>query len=139
MPVKSSKVFVRRGDETVGFMWADVSSDGSVMMGLLAEAHQEVDFVVDAEHGEIHKAQLVTEPRLERPKINFHATGKYKFDIRMGLEAGALDRATVEGPPLSAISAPRRMLEVLLPRSLPASRFTPTPGDIILTVDEDNP
>ena len=38
MPTRSSKIFIERGHETVEFMWADVASDQSVMVGLLAEA-----------------------------------------------------------------------------------------------------
>jgi len=135
---KSCKVFIRRGEDTVEFMWATVSDDGSVMLGLLADAQQEVEFVVDAVHDDVRKPKLITEKTVGRPKISFHATGKYKLDGRMGLEWNALDRATIEGPPLAEISEPRRMLEVLLPRSFPASRLTPTPVDIVLTADEGN-
>jgi hypothetical protein len=135
---KSCKVFIRRGDDTVEFMWANVLDDGSVLIGLLADAQEEVDFVIDAVHGEVRKPRLVTEQKVGRPKISFHPTGKYKLEGRMGLDSNALDRATVDGPPLADISAPRRMLEVLLPRSFPPSRLAPTPGDIVLTTVEGN-
>jgi hypothetical protein len=135
---KSCKVFIRRGGETVEFMWANVIDDGSVLIGLPAGAQEEVDFAVDGLRGEIRKPQLITERRLGQPKISFHPTGKYKLEGRMGLEPNAVDRATVDGPPLADISTPRRMLEVLLPRTFPPSGRPPTADDIVLTVAEGN-
>jgi hypothetical protein len=95
MPPKSSKIFIQRGNETVEFMWADVARDQSVMVGLLADAIEEVEFVGDEARGEVRKPALVTEARLGRPKISFHASGRYKLEGRMGLDRMALDRATV--------------------------------------------
>jgi hypothetical protein len=138
MPPKSSKIFIRKGNDVVEFMWADVLGDGSVAMGLLGDGVEEVEFAVDASRGELRKPDLVTEAKLGRPKITFHRTGKYKLTGRVGLDASAVDRATVEGPPLAEISAPRLMLEVLLPRQLPEARLTPGPADIVLIVPEDN-
>jgi hypothetical protein len=136
MPPKSSKIFIQRGSETVEFTWADVATDQSVMVGLLADAIEEVEFVGDEERGEVRKPALVTETRPGRPKISFHASGRYKLEGRMGLNPLTLDRATVQGPPLADISAPRRMLEVLLPKALPDARLVPTARDIVLVADE---
>jgi hypothetical protein len=135
---RSSKIFIRRGCETVEFMWADVLKDGSIAMGLLADAIEEVAFAIDAVRGEIRAPDLATERILGRPKITFHSSGKYKLSGRMGLDTATLDRATVEGPPLAELSAPRRMLEVLLPRKLPESRLTPQAADIVVTADSDD-
>ena len=62
MPQKSCKIFLARdGQEPVEFMWAEVASDESVMIGLLGEAFEEVEFAVDQERGELRKPVLVTE------------------------------------------------------------------------------
>ena len=55
----------------------------------------------------------------------------------MGLDSLNLDRATVEGPPLASIVAPRRMSEILIPGTLPPRRLVPTERDIVLTAPED--
>ena len=137
MPEKSCKIFLARGEqEPVEFMWADVTSDQSVMIGLLGEAVEEVEFAVDQERGEIRKPVLVTERRLAQPKVTYHASGQYKLSGRMGLDSLNLDRATVEGPPLAGIAAPRRMMEILVPGALPPSRLVPTERDIVLTAPE---
>ena len=87
MPERSCKIFLARdGQEPVEFMWADVTSDQSVMVGLLGDAFEEVEFVVDQERGELRKPVLVTEPRLSRPKLTFHASGQYKLSGLMGLD-----------------------------------------------------
>ncbi len=133
MSRKSSKVFIRSGTGTVEFMWADVLSDGSVKMGLLSAGTEDIEFAVDPIRGEVRRPDLISEQRVGRPEITFHPSGKYKLTGRMGLQRDALDRATVEGPPLTAISAPRRMLEIVLPRVLPEARLTPQAADIVLT------
>ena len=133
---KSSKVFIRSSDDTVEFMWANVLTDGSVKMGLLSDGTEEIELAVDPIRGEIRKPNLFTEQKLGRSEVTFHPSGKYKLTGRMGLHREEFDRATVEGPPLAAISEPRRMLEVVLPRVLPEPRLTPQAGDIVLTVAE---
>jgi hypothetical protein len=63
MSPRSCKILLARGEQQpVEFMSADVTSDQSVMIGLLGDAIEEVEFAVDQERGEIRKPVLVTEP-----------------------------------------------------------------------------
>ena len=128
----SSKIFIKRGAETSAFMWADVGSDGSVMMGLLGKVAEEVEFASDALHGQVRQPTLLTQQQVGSSKISFHPTGLYKLSARMGLSSDAMDRATIQGTPLADISAPQRMLEIILPTTLPRSPYTPTQGDVVV-------
>ena len=113
------------------FMWANVMEDGSVLMGLRVEGSQRVEVVTDPDKQ--WSAPNIQAPRLvSRPKISFHSGGIYKLDATVGLTESSIDRATVVGPRLDAISAPRRMLEILLPTTLAVARTTATAGDIVL-------
>jgi hypothetical protein len=130
---KSAKVFIRKDGELCEFMWTDLGPDGSVMMGLLGAVAEEVEYIHDALRGTTRKPDFVTQPSYGMHKISFHPSGRYKLMSKLGLGDDTLDRVTVDGPPLSEIVAPRRMLEIMLPRSLPISNRTPREADIILT------
>ena len=130
---KSVKVFIRRDGELCELMWTELGPDGSVMMGLLGEVAEEVEYVHDAVRGTIRKPDFATQPNHGTHKISFHPSGRYKLMSKLGLGDHMLDRVTVDGPPLADIAAPRRMLEIVLPRSLPISSRTPKEPDIILT------
>lgn len=132
MSGKSSKVFIQRDGKLSELMWTDLGSDGSVMMGLLGEVVEEVEYVHGAVRGTIRKPDFVTRPSYGMHKISFHPSGRYKLMSSVGLADDAVDRVTVDGPPLAEISAPRRMLEVVLPRVLPTSSRIPKDPDIIL-------
>ena len=135
MAGRSSKVFIKRGTETTPFMWADLMADGSVMMGLLGEVLEEVEWVADV-RGEVRRPTLITEAKQGRSKITFHPSGRAKLSVRVGVDRTMMDRATVQTPPLADIVTPRRMLEMILPAALPASTLAPTDRDVVVSVRE---
>ncbi len=120
-------------------MWADVSSDGSVLMGLTQEGDGGVELVLDPELGELRPQDIVAPTSVGRLKLSFHATGRYKLSAQMGKDPCSLDRATVLGPRLADISEPRRMAEFLLPARLPRATKALLENDIALDVSDAPP
>ncbi len=115
-------------------MWADVSADGTVVMGLRFNGNSEIELVLDKELGELRPPQVITTQVVGPLKLSFHATGHYKLTARMGKENDSMDRATVVGPKLSDIDEPRRMAEILLPLDLPVATKQFTENDIALDI-----
>ncbi|MDO8414544.1 MAG: hypothetical protein Q7S51_12235 [Gallionellaceae bacterium] len=113
-------------------MWADVSADGTVVMGFRFPGNSEVELVLDKDIGEISPPQLITTQVVGALKLSFHATGQYKLTAPMGKSLDSMDRATVVGPKLSYIDKPRRMAEILLPLDLPVATKQITENDILL-------
>jgi len=113
-------------------MWADLTADGSVVMGFTFSGHSEVEFVLDKELGEMRPPELITTQVVGQPKLTFHASGHYKLTTPMGTTNDSIDRATVLGPKLSEIIEPRRMVEILLPPTLPPATKGITENDIAL-------
>jgi hypothetical protein len=115
-------------------MWADVSADGTIVMGFRFPGHSEVELVLDKELGEMRPPHVITTQVFGPPKLTFHATGHYKLTAPMGKALDSMDRATVVGPKLSNINKPRRMAEILLPADLPAATKQITQNDISLDI-----
>ncbi len=115
-------------------MWAIVGSDGSVMMGFPWESNEAIALVMDEELGNLKKEDLVTEGYTGKSKISFHKSGHYKFNCRMGKTEEAIDRVTVTGPPFDKIKSLHRLAELLLPKELPKSNYSPTDRDIVIDV-----
>jgi len=129
-----SRIFVRSGETLFDFMWADVSADGSVLMGLTQDGDGGVELVLDPDLGELRPQDIVAPTSVGALKLSFHATGQYKLSATMGKDHCSLDRATVTGPRLADISEPRRMAEFLLPAQLPRATKAVTENDIALDV-----
>lgn len=138
---RSSKILIKRRGRLFAFMWADMTTDGSVMMGFSFDGSQAVELVLDKELGALRPPALITTECVGRPKLTFHPSGQFKLTAQMGKGSDAVDRATVLGPRLADIVEPRRMLEVLLPNRLPASADQPSDRDIVLdaTTSPDQP
>lgn len=130
--LKSAKIYIKRDKELYGFMWAKVGTDGSVMLGFPFEGKEEVEVVLDEALGEMRPPALVTKKIIGRPKISFHSSGHFKLTAEMGKTPNAVDRATIEGPALTDISDPRRMVELFIPKVLPRATKEPTELDIVL-------
>ncbi len=120
------RIYVKKEQQLLDFMWADVSADGTVVMGLRFPGYVEVELVLDKELGELKSPQVITTQVFGQPKLSFHATGHYKLTAQMGKAHDSMDRATVIGPKLSNIDEPRRMAEILLPSKLGTAKLTQT-------------
>lgn len=131
---RSSKIFVKNGDDIRVLMWAVVGSDGSVMMGFPWESNETVALVMDENFASIKMEDLVTKGYIGKSKISFHKSGHCKFICRMGKDEESIDRVTVTGPPFEDISSPHRMAELLLPHELPNSNYCPTDRDTVIDV-----
>ena len=88
-----SRIFVKAGENLFDFMWADVSADGSVLMGLTQEGDGGVELVLDPDLGELRPQDIVAPTSVGALKLSFHATGQYKLSARMGKDRCSLDRA----------------------------------------------
>jgi hypothetical protein len=128
----SSKILVKRGKKLHSLMWANITRDGTVIIGFPSQGKEHVELVIDGELGELRPPEVVTEVFVGRPKISFHPSGQYKLETRVGKTTDSMDRVTVECPPLADISDPRRMVELLLPKLLPLSIEQATDRDIVL-------
>jgi len=128
---KSAKVYIRVGDCLFDFMWANVISDGSVIMGLRFQGQQQIEVVAERDR-QLRPPQIEALRIVCHPKISFHPSGHYKLDAQVGLTATSIDRATVTGPRFENIDEPCRMLEVLLPEVLPVASKGIADRDIIL-------
>lgn len=133
---KSSKVFLRNGDNEKVFMWAIVGSDGSVMMGFPWETNEDLALVMDEELGDLKREDVVSQGYTGRSKISFHKSGHFKLNSRMGKTEEAIDRITVKGPSFDEIITPVRLGELLLPESIPDSNYKPTERDIIIDITD---
>jgi hypothetical protein len=135
---KSSKIFIKDGNNTNALMWATVGTDDSVMMGFPWSSTESVELVMDKELGSLRKEEIFSTEFAGSSKINFHRSGSYKLSCEMGKNESSTDRVTVEGTPLANISTPLRMAEILIPSKIPNSKYQPTKKDIILDITEIN-
>jgi hypothetical protein len=136
---KHSRILVKAGDRLFDFMWADVSSDGSVLMGLTQEGEGSVELVLDPDLGELRPEDIVAPQSVGALKLSFHATGHYKLSGQMGRDQRSLDRATVIGPRLADISEARRMAEFFIPAQLPRASRQFTDNDIAVDISDAPP
>lgn len=135
---KSSKVFIKNGSDVKALMWAIVDRYGSVIMGFPWESKEAIALVMDEELGNLRQEDLVAEGYTGKSKISFHKSGHFKFNCRMGKTEEAIDRVTVTGPPFDEIKSPHRLAELLLPKELPNSGYSPSERDIIIDVTDTN-
>ncbi|MEW6657089.1 MAG: hypothetical protein AB1424_00360 [Thermodesulfobacteriota bacterium] len=117
--MKSNKILIKRGKEFYQFMWANLGHDGTVFIGFPGKGKHHIVSVIDDKIGEIQPHSIATEDFVGPFKISFHPSGQFKLMSKMGRQSDAIDRVTVEGPKLSDISEPRRMIEILLPQDFP--------------------
>jgi|GEM_PF-5694608 len=121
---KRVKIFLKKEDTLLNFMWADTASDGSVMMGIYGELFKSSVEKIFTEESElnpgVHYDVVDAEIPINNSKISFHASGRYKLTSK--IKKSGIDRATIQGKPLDRIVNPTRMLEVLLPKNLQISK-----------------
>jgi hypothetical protein len=129
---RSAKIFIETHDGLCDFMWANIAPDGSIMVGFLYDVKEQVELIRDPQIGELHNTDLITSESVQQPKVTFHSAGHYKLPASMGLSEDSLDRATVKGLRLKDIVEPRRMLEILIPRTLRVTTSAFTEQDIRL-------
>ena len=128
---KSSKIFIQTQEGLTEFMWANMTADGTIILGFPWEGKQLVELVMNNEE-HLHPKDIVIKEVIGKPKISFHPSGQFKLTALMGKSESAIDRVTVNGPQLSDISGPERMVEILIPKQLPKTNIFPTSKDIVL-------
>jgi len=131
-----SRIFIRYKGNVCDFMWADVTKDGTVVIGLVETGKDSTRAIWDAKLGELRPGGFIEAQSIENPKTSFHASGFYKMTTRIGISPNTIDRCTIVGPPLEEIVEPRRMMEVLLPNKLRVSSKKPSERDIVLDATE---
>jgi hypothetical protein len=128
---KSAKIYIRSADRITEFMWANVTNDGTVLLGFPWESTQSVELVMN-DVGNLSPSDIVTKDVFGKPKISFHPSGQFKLSALMGKSEESVDRVTVMGPKLAEISGPERIVEILIPKQLPTTTSVPTEQDIVL-------
>jgi len=134
---KQRRVFLKDGAQLYKFMWADLTTDGSVVLGLSSAEKGEISDVFAPIQGRLSGADL---HRLEgdvAAKFTFHSSGIYKGEGRIGIDKSALDRPTITGLPLSEIQEPKKMIEILLPRLLCRAELDPREDDLVFIFNSD--
>jgi hypothetical protein len=115
-------------------MWADFSTDGSVLMGFPKAVIGSVEAVLDPNLGEVRGRDIIAPKSSNDLKLSFHKSGQYKLSGYMGLSDDTVDRVTMTGPPLADISEPRMMAEILLPANLFGPKRRMSNYDICLDI-----
>lgn len=128
------RIYIKNNQQLLDFMWADISADGTIVMGFRFNGNSEIELVLDKKLGELRPPKIITTQVVNQLKLSFHATGHYKLNASMGKKIDSMDRATVVGPKLSDINEPRRMAEILLPPDLPTATTQFTENDIALDI-----
>lgn len=131
---KSSKIFIKNGADVRPLLWATVGPDGSVMMGFPWSSTESIELVMDKELGNLKKEEIFCTEYAGSSKISFHPSGHYKLSCMTGRTATKIARTTVIGPPLTEITTPRRMAELLLAENIPPSEYRPSGIDIVLDI-----
>jgi hypothetical protein len=129
---KQRRIFLRDSDRLYNFMWANLTADGSVVLGLLNVTKGEVAEVYAPIQGRLRSTDLLRAEGETAAKFTFHASGIFKGNGYIGLDPNALDRPTTVGRPLSEIVEPQRMLEILLPKLLCCADRKPRKDDLVL-------
>lgn len=114
----SSKIFINHSNGLCDFLWANMSSDGSVIIGFSERGNETTHAIFDKERGELRPNDFKESVPIPNPKITFHPTGKYKLTTRIGLTEDSVDRCTVLGTPFINIIEPILLMEVLIPNKL---------------------
>ncbi len=113
-----------------------LSADQSVVMQVPYTCQSQVEAVFDRIAGDVRPPKIDAPKTLEKPKVSFHTTGKYKLSSQVGWLPVSRDRATVVGPRLDEITTPRRMLEILIPEVLPVGSKYSEAMDLLLNASE---
>lgn len=133
---KSAKIYIKLKDQICNFMWANLGPDNTVMMGFLGSGTEGIDFILDKNLGQLAADDINVVGESGYPKITFHPSGHYKLATHVGLRSQARDRCTVVGPPLSDITQPRRMVEILIPKRLSLAQNKLLDRDIVLDASD---
>jgi hypothetical protein len=128
----SAKIYIKVNEQICNFMWANVGADSSVMIGFQGSGSEKLRFILDQNIGHVEASNVQIRKSLGRPKISFHESGNYKLSTFVGLNSQCIDRCTIVGTPLSEIRKPRRMMEILIPKSLKATESQILDRDIVL-------
>ncbi|MSN25146.1 MAG: hypothetical protein GJV46_04675 [Geobacter sp.] len=131
-----SRIFILYKGDICDFMWADVTKDGTVVLGLVETGKNSTRAIWDAKMGELRPGNFIEAQSIENAKTSFHASGFYKMTTQIGISSNMIDRCTIVGPPLEKIVEPRLMMEVLLPDKLRVSSKKPSERDIVLDATE---
>ncbi|MEW6357019.1 MAG: hypothetical protein AB1696_11880 [Planctomycetota bacterium] len=129
---EAAHIFIRKNGILCDFMWANLMDDGSAMLGFSNVGPETFLGLRDADGTEVGPKECFTKPSGPAPKITFHASGLYKHSCEIGRTPSSVDRLTTEGEPLSQITAPRCMMEILLPQRLCSTQRQVGPLDIVL-------
>jgi len=129
---RSAKIYIKIRDSLCDFMWANVGPDDSIMIRFQGSGSEKINFILDKNIGHIEASGIQIREPLGRPKISFHETGNYKLSTSVGLNPQCIDRCTIIGTALSEIREPRRMMEILIPKSLKATESQLSERDIVL-------
>lgn len=132
MPI--SRIFIKSSNGLICLMWANFSTDGSVLMGLTIKGIGSVEQLLDPKLGELRAKDIIAPKSTKDLKLSFHKSGRYKLSGEMGLNNHSVDRVTMVGPPLAEISEPRMMAEILLPANLARTVRSPSQYDICLDI-----
>lgn len=132
----SAKIYIKIKGSLCDFMWANVGSDNSIMIGFQGSGSEKMNFILDKNMGHVKAAAIKIRESLEPPKISFHESGNYKLSTSVGLKPQCIDRCTIMGTALSEIREPRRMMEVLIPKSLMLSENQISGRDIVLDASQ---
>lgn len=127
---KRVKIYLKKENNILNFMWADTASDGSVMIGIYGKAFETSIEKIFAEEGELepgkHFDNVDKDKLITNTKISFHQSGYFKLASK--IKKDSIDRTTVKGSPLKEILIPTRMLEVLIPAQIEISANKPREG-----------
>lgn len=129
------RIFISKDDSIYDFMWADLTKDQSIVIGLSGIDNGVVEKIFSPIEGHLCKSDLHKNEASVGPKFTFHASGIYKGEGSVGLSPNSLDRPTIKGIPLKEINEPIRMLELLLPKRLYQSKHSPKQDDLILSLN----
>ncbi|MFH1904830.1 MAG: hypothetical protein ABIK53_04830 [bacterium] len=132
----SSKIYIRHKEKILDFLWANVCSDGSVIIGFSEPGAEEILFVVDEKLGELRPRDFKVCRAPGNSKVTFHPSGIYKLTTYIGLTHESMDRCTIIGTPFKQITKPTRMVEVLLSKRLHITEKKLSKRDIILDTSE---
>jgi hypothetical protein len=133
---RSAKIYIKIKGNFCDFMWANVGPDSSVMIGFQGNGAEKLNFILDSNLWRVEVSDIQIHESLGRPKVTFHESGNYKLSTSVGLNPQSIDRCTIIGTPLSEIREPRRMMEILIPKSLKATESKILDQDIVLDASQ---
>jgi hypothetical protein len=129
------RIFIKNEESFHDFMWADLTTDQSVVIGLSTIHTGIVKEIFDPIQGHLYEDDIYKKEGNVAPKFTFHVSGYYKGEGSAGIDPVSLDRPTIKGFPLNEITEPKRMLEILLPKNLCRSKHLPKQDDLVLSLN----